>query len=179
MTAGVCTGLGVAPNRVGKVYGIFKAYCTRVGSGPFPTELFDETGESLRQIGHEFGATTGRPRRCGWLDLVALKYAVMMNGVSELIMMKADVLNTFKTIKVATAYEIGGKQKDYFPFENGEEVTPVYKEFPGWECDICGVRKYEDFPQQLKDYIAFIEKETGCPVRIISVGPDREAIVVR
>ena len=179
MTAGVCTGLGVAPNRVGKVIGIFKAYCTRVGSGPFPTELFDETGESLRQIGHEFGATTGRPRRCGWLDLVALKYAVMMNGVSELIMMKADVLNTFKTIKVATAYEIGGKQVDYFPFESGEEVTPVYKEFSGWESDICNVRDYADFPQQLKDYIAFIEKETGCPVRIISVGPDREAIVVR
>ena len=179
MTAGVCTGLGVAPNRVGKVIGIFKAYCTRVGSGPFPTELFDETGESLRQIGHEFGATTGRPRRCGWLDLVALKYAVMMNGVSELIMMKADVLNTFKTIKVATAYEIGGKQVDYFPFESGEEVTPVYKEFPGWESDICNVRDYADFPKQLKDYISFIEKETGCPVRIISVGPDREAIVVR
>ena len=179
MTAGVCTGLGVAPNRVGKVIGIFKAYCTRVGSGPFPTELFDETGESLRQIGHEFGATTGRPRRCGWLDLVALKYAVMMNGVSELIMMKADVLNTFKTIKVATAYEIDGKQVDYFPFESGEEVTPVYKEFSGWESDICNVRDYADFPKQLKDYISFIEKETGCPVRIISVGPDREAIVVR
>ena len=179
MTAGVCTGLGVAPNRVGKVMGIFKAYCTRVGSGPFPTELFDETGESLRQIGHEFGATTGRPRRCGWLDLVALKYAVMMNGVSELIMMKADVLNTFKTIKVATAYEIGGKRVDYFPFESGEEVTPVYKEFPGWNCDITGVRKYEDFPQQLKDYIAFIEAETGCPVKIISVGPDRKEIVLR
>ena len=179
MTAGVCTGLGVAPNRVGKVMGIFKAYCTRVGSGPFPTELFDETGEELRQIGHEFGATTGRPRRCGWLDLVALKYAVMMNGVSELIMMKADVLNTFKTIKVAVAYEIGGKRVDYFPFESGEEVTPVYKEFAGWNCDITGVRKYEDFPQQLKDYIAFIEKETGCPVKIISVGPDRKEIVLR
>ena len=179
MTAGVCTGLGVAPSRVGKVMGIFKAYCTRVGSGPFPTELFDETGESLRQIGHEFGATTGRPRRCGWLDLVALKYAVMMNGVSELIMMKADVLNTFKTIKVATAYEIGGKQVDYFPFESGEEVKPVYKEFKGWDSDICGVRKYEDFPQELKDYIAFIEKETGCPVKIISVGPDRKEIVIR
>ena len=179
MTAGVCTGLGVAPSRVGKVMGIFKAYCTRVGSGPFPTELFDETGESLRQIGHEFGATTGRPRRCGWLDLVALKYAVMMNGVSELIMMKADVLNTFKTIKVATAYEIDGKQVDYFPFESGEEVKPVYKEFKGWDSDICGVRKYEDFPQELKDYIAFIEKETGCPVKIISVGPDRKEIVIR
>lgn len=179
MTAGVCTGLGVAPGCVGKVMGIFKAYCTRVGSGPFPTELFDGTGEELRRIGHEYGATTGRPRRCGWLDLVALKYAVMMNGVSELIMMKADVLNSFGTVKVAVAYEIGGRQVDYFPFESGEEVTPVYREFPGWNCDICGVRRYEDFPQQLKDYVAFIEQETGCPVKIISVGPDRKEIVIR
>ena len=179
MSAGVCTGLGVAPNRVGKVIGIFKAYCTRVGSGPFPTELFDETGEEIRRIGKEYGATTGRPRRCGWLDLVALKYAVMMNGVSELIMMKSDVLNSFDTIKVATAYEIGGKTVDYFPFESNEKVTPVYKEFKGWKSDICSVRNYEDFPAELKDYIAFIEQETGCPVRIISVGPDRSEIVIR
>ena len=179
MSAGVCTGLGVAPGRVGKVMGIFKAYCTRVGSGPFPTELFDTTGEELRRIGHEYGATTGRPRRCGWLDLVALKYAVMMNGVSELIMMKADVLNTFGTVKVAVAYEIDGRQVDYFPFESGGQVKPVYREFPGWNCDICGVRRYEDFPQQLKDYVAFIEQETGCPVKIISVGPDRKEIVIR
>ena len=179
MSAGVCTGLGVAPNRVGKVIGIFKAYCTRVGSGPFPTELFDETGEEIRRIGKEYGATTGRPRRCGWLDLVALKYAVMMNGVSELIMMKSDVLNSFDTIKVATAYEIDGKTVDYFPFESNEEVTPVYKEFKGWKSDICSVRNYEDFPAELKDYIAFIEQETGCPVRIISVGPDRNEIVIR
>ena len=179
MSAGVCTGLGVAPNRVGKVIGIFKAYCTRVGSGPFPTELFDETGEEIRRIGKEYGATTGRPRRCGWLDLVALKYAVMMNGVSELIMMKSDVLNSFDTIKVATAYEIDGKTMDYFPFESNEEVTPVYKEFKGWKSDICSVRNYEDFPAELKDYIAFIEQETGCPVRIISVGPDRSEIVIR
>lgn len=179
MTAGVCTGLGVAPGRVGKVIGIFKAYCTRVGSGPFPTELFDETGEKLRSIGHEFGATTGRPRRCGWLDLVALKYAVMMNGVTELIMMKADVLNSFDTIKVATAYEIGGKRLDYFPFESGEVVTPVYREFKGWNSDICAVRDYKDFPQELKDYVSFIEAETKCPVRIISVGPDRSEIVIR
>lgn len=179
MTAGVCTGIGVAPNRVGKVMGIFKAYCTRVGSGPFPTELFDETGEQLRQIGHEFGATTGRPRRCGWLDMVALKYAVMMDGVSELIMMKADVLNDMDTIKVAVGYEIDGKQVDYFPFESDEDVLPVYKEFKGWKCDICSVRRYEDFPAELKDYVSFIEKETGCPVKIISVGPDRKAIVVR
>ena len=179
MSAGVCTGLGVAPNRVGKVIGIFKAYCTRVGSGPFPTELFDETGEEIRRIGKEYGANTGRPRRCGWLDLVALKYAVMMNGVSELIMMKSDVLNSFDTIKVATAYEIDGKTVDYFPFESNEEVTPVYKEFKGWKSDICSVRNYEDFPAELKDYIAFIEQETGCPVRIISVGPDRSEIVIR
>ena len=176
---GVCTGLGVAPSRVGHVYGIFKAYCTRVGSGPFPTELFDNDGDRLRSIGHEFGATTGRPRRCGWLDMVALKYAVMMNGVSELIMMKAYVLNDFDTIKVATRYEIDGKQIDYFPFESNESVTPVYKEFKGWKCDICSVRKYEDFPQELKDYVDFIEKETGCPVKIISVGPDRKEIVIR
>lgn len=179
MTAGVCTGLGVAPNRVGKVMGIFKAYCTRVGSGPFPTELEDETGESLRQIGREFGATTGRPRRCGWLDMVALKYAVMMNGVSELIMMKADVLNDFDTIKVATAYKIGDKVVDFFPYESDGVVTPIYTEFKGWKQNICGVRTYEDFPQELRDYVSFIEEETGCPVRIISVGPDRDEIVIR
>jgi adenylosuccinate synthase len=178
MTAGVCTGLGIAPSRVGKVKGIFKAYCTRVGSGPFPTELLDETGETLRQIGHEFGATTGRPRRCGWLDMVALKYAVMMNGVTELIMMKADVLNDFDTIKVATAYSIDGQTLDYFPYES-DEVKPVYTEFKGWKKDICGVRDYADFPQELKDYVSFIEKETGCPVKIISVGPDRKEIVIR
>ena len=179
MAAGVCTGLGIAPSRVGKVIGIFKAYCTRVGSGPFPTELSDETGEELRKTGNEYGATTGRPRRCGWLDMVALKYAVMMSGVTELIMMKADVLNSFKTIKVATAYRIGGEQVDHFPFECGEDLTPVYREFKGWDCDIRGVRSYEDFPDELKDYISFIEKETGCPVKIISTGPDRSEIVIR
>src|SRR5574344_2871921 len=179
MTAGVCTGLGVAPNRVGKVFGIFKAYCTRVGSGPFPTELLDETGEKMRQTGHEFGATTGRPRRCGWLDMVALKYAVMMDGVSELIMMKADVLNDMDTIKVALGYEIDGKQVDYFPFESDEDVLHDDKEVKGWKGDICAGRRYEGFPAELTDYVSFIEKETGCPVKIISVGPDRKAIVVR
>lgn len=179
MTAGVCTGLGVAPNRVGKVMGIFKAYCTRVGSGPFPTELFDNDGEELRRIGHEFGATTGRPRRCGWLDMVALKYAIMMNGVTELIMMKADVMNDFPTIKACVAYKLNGKELDYFPFEAGDEVEPVYKEFPGWKCDITKVRKYEDFPAELKDYVSWIEAETSCPVKIISVGPDRKEIVIR
>ena len=179
MAAGVCTGLGVAPGRVGKVIGIFKAYCTRVGGGPFPTELSDETGEELRRIGNEYGATTGRPRRCGWLDMVALKYAVMMSGVTELIMMKADVLGGFKTIKVATAYEIGGRKVEHFPFECGEDLTPVYREFKGWDCDICKVRSYEDFPAELKDYISFIEQETGCSVKIISTGPDRSEIVIR
>ncbi len=178
MAAGVCTGLGIAPSRVGKVMGIFKAYCTRVGGGPFPTELSDETGERLRQTGHEFGATTGRARRCGWLDMVALKYAVMSSGVNELIMMKADVLNDFDVIKVATAYSVGGRIVDHFPYEC-DEVTPVYTEFKGWKKDICGVRDYDAFPQELKDYVSFIEKETRCPVRIISVGPDRKEIVLR
>ena len=179
MSAGVCTGLGVAPTRVGKVYGIFKAYCTRVGSGPFPTELFDEDGETLRRIGHEYGATTGRPRRCGWLDLVALKYAVMMSGVSDLIMMKSDVLDGFDTIKVAVAYKKGDKILDSFPYDGGVNIEPVYKEFPGWKAPLSGLRRFEDFPQAFKDYIAFIEAETGCRISIVSVGPDRNATVVR
>lgn len=177
--AGVCTGLGVAPTKIGDVYGIFKAYCTRVGSGPFPTELFDEVGEELRRIGHEFGAVTGRPRRCGWLDLVALKYAVMVDGVTQLIMMKSDVMNDFETIKVATAYKIGGEVVDYFPYEVTDDLEPVYTEFPGWKCDICKVRRYEDFPQEFKNYVEFIERETGVPVKIISVGPDREETIIR
>ena len=179
LCAGVCTGLGVAPTRIGEVFGIFKAYCTRVGSGPFPTELFDATGETLRQVGNEFGATTGRPRRCGWLDLVALKYAVMMNGVTGLIMMKSDVLNDFETIKVATAYELNGQTLDYFPYEADDNIKPVYKEFKGWNCDICSVRNFEEFPQEFKDYVAYIEAETGVPVKIISVGPDREETIIR
>ena len=177
--AGVCTGLGVAPTKIGDVYGIFKAYCSRVGSGPFPTELFDEVGEELRRIGHEFGAVTGRPRRCGWLDLVALKYAVMVDGVTQLIMMKSDVMNDFETIKVATAYKIGGEVVDHFPYEVTDDLEPVYTEFPGWKCDICKVRRYEDFPQEFKNYVEFIEAETGVPVKIISVGPDREETIVR
>ena len=177
--AGVCTGLGVAPTMIGDVYGIFKAYCTRVGSGPFPTELFDEVGEELRRIGHEFGAVTGRPRRCGWLDLVALKYAVMVDGVTQLIMMKSDVMNDFETIKVATAYKIGGEVVDHFPYEVTDDLEPVYTEFPGWKCDICKVRNYEDFPVEFKNYVEFIERETGVPVKIISVGPDREETIIR
>ena len=177
--AGACIGLGVAPNRIGEVFGIFKAYCTRVGSGPFPTELFDQTGKDLQQIGHEFGAVTGRERRCGWLDLVALKYSAMINGVTQLIMMKSDVLNTFPTIKVAMAYEIGGQRVTEFPYETNEEITPIYKEFEGWSCDINGIRRYEEFPRQFKEYVEFIERETGVPVKIISVGPDRDETIVR
>ena len=177
--AGVCTGLGVAPTKIGDVYGIFKAYCTSVGSGPFPTELFDETGKELGRIGHEFGAVTGRPRRCGWLDLVALKYAVMVDGVTQLIMMKSDVMNDFDTIKVATSYKINGEEVKHFPYELTDDLEPVYTEFKGWKCDICKVRKYEDFPVEFKQYVEFIERETGCPIKIISVGPDREETIVR
>ena len=180
LCAGACSGLGVAPNRIGNVYGIFKAYCTRVGAGPFPTELFDRTGETLRQIGHEFGATTGRPRRCGWLDLVALKYAVMMNGVTSLIMMKSDVLNSFSTIRVCTGYRMNGQEINYFPFEATDTpIEPVYTDFEGWQCDLSQCQTYDQLPQQLKDYIAFIEQQTGVGVDIISVGPDRKETIFR
>ncbi len=177
--AGVCTGLGVAPTKIGDVYGIFKAYCTRVGSGPFPTELFDETGKELARIGHEFGAVTGRPRRCGWLDLVALKYAVMVDGVTGLIMMKSDVMDDFDVVKVATAYKVGGEVVDHLPYELNDDIEPVYTEFKGWKTKISGVRRYEDFPAEFKTYVEFIERETGVPVKIISVGPDREETIVR
>ena len=178
--AGACTGLGVAPNRIGEVFGIFKAYCTRVGSGPFPTELFDETGATLRRIGHEYGAVTGRERRCGWLDLVALKYAIMVDGVTQLIMMKADVMNDFDTIKVAVAYDMNGRQTTEFPYSvDGVEIDPVYREFEGWKCDLRDCRRYEDFPEAFRRYVEFIEQETGVPVKIISVGPDREETIVR
>ncbi len=177
--AGACTGLGVAPNRIGEVFGIFKAYCTRVGSGPFPTELFDETGKQLRDIGHEYGAVTGRERRCGWLDLVALKYAIMIDGATQLIMMKADVMNTFETIKIATKYEIDGEETTVFPYSVEGEIKPIYKEFKGWNCDICNVKNYEDFPVEFKEYVQFIEAETGVPIKILSVGPDRSETIVR
>jgi len=179
VSAGVCTGLGVAPNRIGEVFGIFKAYCTRVGSGPFPTELFDETGAELRRIGHEYGAVTGRERRCGWLDLVALKYAIMINGVTQLIMMKADVMNDFDTIRVATAYRIGGVETTEFPYSIDERVEPVYTDFEGWRCDLRACRSYEDFPAPFRRYVDFIERETGVPVKIVSVGPDRGETVIR
>lgn len=177
--AGACTGLGIAPGKVGEVYGIFKAYCTRVGSGPFPTELFDETGENLRKKGNEFGSTTGRPRRCGWLDLVALKYSVMINGVTRLIMMKSDVLSDLETIKVATAYKIGDNITDEFPYELPENLEPVYTELQGWKCDITKVKSENEFPEELNNYIQFLENELELPVTIISVGPDREQTIIR
>ncbi|MBS7316998.1 MAG: adenylosuccinate synthase [Bacteroidales bacterium] len=176
---GVCTGLGVAPSTIGRVYGIFKAYCTRVGSGPFPTELFDETGDEIRRVGHEFGAVTGRPRRCGWLDLVALKYTVMVDGVTDLIMMKSDCLDGFDTIKVCVAYKVNGVETDHFPFDTQAKIEPVYKEFKGWKRDLSGIRSESEFPKEFREYIEFMEQHVGVPIRIISVGPDREATIER
>ncbi len=177
--AGACTGMGIAPGNIGEVFGIFKAYCTRVGSGPFPTELFDEVGENLRKNGNEFGSTTGRPRRCGWIDLVALKYSVMINGVTQLIMMKSDVLSDQATIKVATAYKIGDLITEEFPFELPDNLEPVYTELPGWKCDLTGVRSEDEFPEELNFYIEFLERELGVPITIISVGPDRAQTIIR
>ena len=177
--AGACTGLGVAPSQIGHVFGIFKAYCTRVGSGPFPTELFDETGERLRKLGNEFGAVTGRPRRCGWLDLVALKYTVMLNGVTDLIMMKSDCLDDFDTIKVCTSYRVDGQETSQVPFDTYAEIEPVYTEFKGWKADLTGCRKEEELPSVFKDYIRFMEEYLGVPIKIISLGPDREATIMR
>lgn len=175
--AGACTGLGVAPGHIGHVIGIFKAYCTRVGSGPFPTELLEETGELLRKSGREFGSTTGRPRRCGWLDMVALRYTVMLNGVTSLIMTKADVLSGFDTLRVATAYKINGKITTEIPFDTEAPIEPVFTELPGWKEDIGGIREKENLPENLKGYVRFIENQLGIPVSIVSVGPDREATV--
>ena len=175
ISAGACTGLGIAPNRVGDVIGIFKAYCTRVGSGPFPTELHDEVGEKLRAEGHEFGATTGRPRRCGWLDLPQLRYAIDVNGATQLCMMKADVLGCFDDIQVCTHYMHRGEQIDHLPFGiNPDEVEPVYTTLPGWPGDLTGIRSLDEVPQTLLDYVAFIEDAVGVPVTVLSVGPDRE-----
>lgn len=173
-TAGACTGLGIAPQKIGSVIGIFKAYCTRVGSGPFPTELFDETGEKLRQIGHEFGATTGRPRRCGWIDLPALKYAVMLNGVTELVMTKADVLSGFDKIYACTHYDHNGEQIDYMPYDIcSVKAIPVLEEIEGWNEDLTGIKTLEEIPERLYAYVRYIEKRIGVPVRYLSVGPDR------
>lgn len=178
VAAGACTGLGLAPHRIGDVYGIFKAYCTRVGAGPFPTELFDETGDRIGQLGHEFGAVTGRKRRCGWIDLVALKYAVMINGVTKLIMMKSDVLDTFPVIKACTQYRVDGKLTDRFPFDAAtRKIEPVYTELPGWNTDLTSVRSADRFPKEFKDYIHFLEAQLGVPITIISVGPDREQTI--
>jgi len=181
MTAGACTGLGVAPSKIGEVFGIFKAYCTRVGSGPFPTELMDSTGEAMRKEGNEFGSTTGRPRRCGWLDLPALKYSIMINGVTQLFMMKADVLNIFEEIKVCTAYELPtGEQIEKLPFEINElDIKPVYKKMKGWYCSLADVTQYDEFPEALKEYVTFLEGELQVPIKLVSVGPDRTQTIMR
>lgn len=180
VAAGACTGLGVAPNKIGEVFGIFKAYCTRVGSGPFPTELFDETGKKIRDIGHEYGAVTGRERRCGWIDLVALRYAIMINGVTQLIMMKSDVLDTFPTIKACTAYKINGELTRDFPYSIEEDtIEPVYEELPGWQTDMTAMKSENEFPQQFADYIKFLEHELATPITIVSIGPDREQTILR
>lgn len=180
ITSGVCSGLGVSPNKIGEVFGVFKAYCTRVGGGPFPSELQDDDGKRLRDEGREYGSTTGRPRRCGWLDLVALKYAIMLNGVSKLFMMKTDVLNSFETLKIGTGYHYQEKQIDYIPFEYNEtSLVPVYTALEGWHQDICGIRTKDQIPEILADYVKFIENETAVPIGIISVGPDRSQTILR
>ena len=179
-TAGACTGLGIAPNRIGEVIGIFKAYCTRVGSGPFPTELNDETGERLRKEGNEFGSTTGRPRRCGWIDLPALRYAIMINGVTSLAMMKADVLNAFETIRICTHYKIDDEIVSDMPYDLCDlEIEPVYKDMKGWNKSLEGISSFTDLPVELLDYTAYLEKELGVQIRVISVGPDRTQTLVR
>ncbi len=178
--AGACTGLGIAPGTIRDVFGIFKAYTTRVGSGPFPTELFDEDGATMGRVGHEFGATTGRPRRCGWLDLVALKYAVRINGVTQLMMMKADVLSGFETVKVCTAYHYKGEQIQHLPYTiEAEHITPVYTEMPGWKEDLTGLSHASELPENLNRYIAFLEDELQTPISLVSVGPDRTQTIRR
>lgn len=177
--AGACTGLGVGPNKIGKVFGIMKTYCTRVGAGPFPTELFDETGKTIRDLGHEYGAVTGRERRCGWIDLVQLRYSIMVDGVTELIMMKSDVLDGFDTIRACVAYKLpDGTETRDFPY-NIDNVTPIYKDLPGWKTDMTKFTSEDQFPKAFKDYIAFLEAELETPIRIISIGPDRAQTIVR
>ena len=178
--AGACTGLGVAPNKIGKVYGIFKAYCTRVGSGPFPTELHDQSGEDLRKAGHEFGATTGRPRRCGWLDLPALKYSIMLNGVTDLIMTKADVLSAFGELKVCTSYNYNGETVEHFPYNIDENnLSANYTSLPGWDKDLTGLSNISELPSELNNYITYLEKELEVPITVVSVGPDRTQTLMR
>ncbi|MBP6611016.1 MAG: adenylosuccinate synthase [Paludibacter sp.] len=177
--AGACTGLGIAPRSIGEVYGIFKAYCTRVGSGPFPTELFDATGDEMRKIGFEFGSVTGRPRRCGWVDLVALKYAIMVNGVTQLIMMKSDVMDGFETIKACVAYKIDGVETEQFPFDLSDGAEPVYIEMQGWKMDMTKMQSEDEFPEEFNNYLSFLEEELEVPIKIVSVGPDRDQTIVR
>lgn len=180
VTAGACTGLGLAPNRIGDVYGIFKAYCTRVGSGPFPTELFDETGKKIRDLGHEYGAVTGRERRCGWIDLVALKYAIMINGVTKLIMMKSDVLDSFDEIKACVAYDVNGERIVDFPYSIEEaSIKPVYVTLPGWKTDLTKMKTEDELPTAFRNYIQFLEKELETPISIVSIGPDRTQTIIR
>lgn len=177
--AGACTGLGIAPSKIGDVYGIFKAYCTRVGSGPFPTELFDADGQLLRDNGREYGSVTGRPRRCGWIDLVALRYTIMLNGVTKLIMMKSDVLDTFDTIKACVAYNINGTETEELPFDLADSVEPVYVELPGWKTDMTAMQSENEFPEEFNNYLSFLEDELGVPIAIVSVGPDRAQTIIR
>jgi adenylosuccinate synthase len=177
--AGACTGLGVAPNRIGDVFGIFKAYCTRVGSGPFPTELDNELGQKMRNIGREYGSVTGRPRRCGWIDLVALRYSIMVNGVTQLMMMKSDVLDTFDTIQACVAYEIDGQEVEDFPFEINDAVKPIYVELPGWKTDMTKMQSEDEFPEEFNAYLSFLEEALGVNIKIVSVGPDRAQTIIR
>ncbi len=179
ISAGACTGLGISPKLTGDIFGIFKAYCTRVGCGPFPTELFDETGANLRKIGQEFGSTTGRPRRCGWLDLPALKYSIMINGITKLFMTKADVMSEFKTIRICTSYKVDGKECLEIPFNNDSVIEPVYKDMKGWQEDISSIKEFKKLPEALREIIEFIERQTGVPVTMVSVGPDREETIFR
>ncbi len=176
--AGACVGLGLAPNKIGQVYGITKAYCTRVGEGPFPTELFDTTGDQLRSVGHEYGAVTGRKRRCGWIDLVALRYAIMVNGVTQLILTKSDVLDSFSTINACVAYNVDGRETRDFPFCIDKDILPIYRQLPGWQTDMTGMTSASQFPTAFRDYLSFLEKELETPIRIVSIGPDREQTII-
>lgn len=177
--AGACSGMGVAPGRIGEVYGIFKAYCTRVGSGPFPTELFDSDGQLLRDNGNEYGSVTGRPRRCGWIDLVALRYTIMLNGVTKLVMMKSDVLDSFETIKACVAYRVNGEETEDLPYDISEGIDPVYVELPGWQTDMTKMQSEDEFPEEFNNYLSFLETELEVPVAIVSVGPDRAQTIIR
>jgi len=177
--AGCCTGLGVSPRNIGEVYGIFKAYCTRVGSGPFPSELHDEVGDKICEVGHEFGSVTGRKRRCGWIDLVALKYSVMINGVSQLIMMKSDVLDSFETIKACVGYKMDGKEITEFPYEISDNIEPILVDIAGWNADMTKMQSEDEFPEEFNAYLSFLEEELEVPIKIVSVGPDREQTIIR